>query len=186
MKIMKMTIFYLVIITGLMVAIGCNTAASGTLEKHGNDTATYHIKHVLCRLDSARQDILYFNSLCQTHLKDTNPPISAYTIRAIDLLGALGLPATLGDSARYKHIRMYIGYRQNSGFKLYLVPVDSASLAGTDPSQWRGGYDVLLDSVGKGIPRHKMNLRNDTETGYVLDLNAPCPNTCAENALLEQ
>lgn len=181
---MKITIVNLVMAMSIMIATGCNTQSSGTLEKHDKDTL-HQIHHVLCRLDSAQADIQYFNLLCQNQLKDTGYRINAYTIRAIDLLDALGLPVTLEDSATYDHIRMYLAYRPKTGFKLFLVPVDSASLKGSDPAKWRAGYDVLLDSAGRAIPPNSP-LRNSLESEYVLDLNAPCPKTCPQNSPLDQ
>jgi hypothetical protein len=181
----KMKLLYFVAATGILVAIGCNTASSGNPAAVG-DRPKNPVHHVLCRLDSAVTDINYFNSLCQSRLGGSTPPIRAYTIRAIDLIGALGMDTTLEDSAKYKHIRMYLAYRQNAGFKLYLVPVDSAYIGGTDTANWRGGYDIFLNSEGKCIPHNKQGTRNTASADYVLDLNAPCPATCAENSPLTQ
>lgn len=178
-----MRIVSIVITMGLIISIGCNTQSPGRLEIHDGPVSDA-VRHVLCRLDSAQKDIKYFDSLCRIHLGDTIPPISAYTIRAIDLLDALGLTA-MKDSSKYKYIRMYLGFRKENGFKCFIVPVDSADLSGTHPENWRGGYDILLDSTGKRIPR-KLNQVHNSKSEFVLDLNAPCPNTCATNSPLEK
>ena len=172
-----MRIISIVITMGLLVSVGCNNQSSVHDEPDP-------VRRVLCRLDSAQKDIKYYDSLCRLYLGDTIPPISAYTIRAIDVLDALGLQA-MADSARFKYIRMYLAYRKENGFKCYIVPVDSADLSSIYPENWKGGYDILLDSLGKPIPR-KLNQIHYSKSEYVLDLNAPCPNTCATNSPLEK
>ncbi len=124
---------------------------------------------------TAHNDIQLFDSLSKAYLGDSIP-IRAYTIRAVDLLGAMGMPGELADSSlcKYKYIRVYLGYRRNVGFKLYIVPVQDANLA-----QLKGGIDIMLNSEGKGLPFNKPKTGFYNEEEYVLDLNAPCPNTCA-------
>lgn len=91
-------------------------------------------------------------------------PIRAFTVRAADLLEAMGLPAT--DSVKYDHVRIYFGMDANDGFKLYLTPVDSADLSSDPP---KAGVDVILQGKYRGL---------GTDGKYVMDFAAPCPNTC--------
>jgi len=170
-----------VVAIGMLVAAGCSSASSEHPIQHDADPVT----HVLYPLDSAQIDINRLDTLSRRYLGSATSPIRAYTIRAIDLLGALGMNPALEDSAKYKHIRVYLAYRQNKGFKLFLVPVDSAYINGKDTANWRGGYDIFLNSQGKCIPRKK-GPTTSVETPYVLDLNAPCPATCAEGSPMTQ
>jgi hypothetical protein len=123
--------------------------------------------------------------MCRHHL-DGVVPIKAYTLRAEDLLGALGIPAEYADSSitKYKHARVYLGYKKGKGFKLFILPVYGADLSGKDTSLWKGGYDVYLNKEGLPIPPNSDKSTSDGE--YVLDLNAPCPNTCAETSTSTQ
>src|SRR6185437_10946318 len=114
-------------------------------------------------------------------------PIQGYTIRSLDLLMAMGIADTALDSNEvlHKFVRVYLGYdtsnKVHAGFKLYILPVDSAYLGGDDSSKWIAGYDLLLDSLGKAI---HWGHTTTTTTPYVLDLNAPCPNTCSTNQVV--
>jgi len=136
---------------------------------------------VLCPLTTARQYTHSYDSICHHIHGNDDLTIHAYTIRAVDLLAAMGLPPTLADSSicRFKHIRVYMGYENKVGFKLFIVPVDGACLKGKDSSMWAAGNDVLLDKYARPIlaPDSSSNGMVTTDT-YVLDLNAPCPNTC--------
>jgi hypothetical protein len=177
---MKLTVSHIAIIAGIVTLVACSTQPSP--DKPAKQPILPGVVRVLCRLDSAQTDIRYFKTLCHERLQDT--PICAYTLHAIDLIEALGLPRSLEDSCEYKYARVYLAYRPNNGFKMYVVPVDSADLSGTNPAKWKPGIDILLDSSGRGIPP-KRKLRAG-ETEFVLDLNAPCPNTCATNDVLQQ
>lgn len=172
---MKNSGFSIVLIACFIALASCQNnqpgqAATGPLK----DTA---VSKVLCPLTTAQNDIAYFDSLCQQTLG--SDPIKAYTIRAVDLVTALGMDTTY--TSEYQYIRVYLGYRRSNGmnkdtgFKLYIVPVEGANLA-----NHVGGYDIILDSIGKSVGKNP-GIGNNT---FVLDLNAPCPNTCATNSLL--
>jgi hypothetical protein len=179
---MKLILFCIVLAAGIAAATGCNdNSVKPTGGDHpsrdstsgcNNDT----LSRVLCRVDSAREDIRLFDSLSRVYLQDSIP-IRAYTIRAVDLLDALGLPVGLADSSicQYKYIRTYLGYRQGTGFKLYIVPVKDACLKNNI-----GGDDVLLNSLGRAVKIDSRGFPEEQE--YVLDLNAPCPKTCPDNS----
>lgn len=183
---MKQHLFPLILVLGLSTA-GCKnqpsagTAKPGTTSANDCNQITDSVGRVLVNLVTARQSIQSYDSLCRIHWKGT-APVESYTIRAVDLLAAMGLPPELADSSicRFKHIRVYLGFQEKVGFKLYLVPVDNACLKGKDPSKWNAGMDVILDKEANPI------LANIDSTGtaaydqYVLDLNAPCPNTCPQ------
>lgn len=102
--------------------------------------------------------------------------ITAYTIRAVDLFGALGMPGSYVDSSicKYKYARVYLGMDSLNTFKLYMVPVVDANLDSA-----YGGRDIHLDSLGRAI--HQTDITAGEADEYVFDLNAPCPNTCAVN-----
>jgi hypothetical protein len=90
-------------------------------------------------------------------------PLKAYTVHAADLFESLGMPASYVDSAVcvYHHVRVYLGLDSANNFKLYFTPVTGASLSDSRPS---AGTDYFLT--------------DERGMRYVMDLNAPCPNTC--------
>lgn len=177
---MKQIILLMALATGILMACKNNTGNPPDTKPISRDTTgscyTDTVSKVLCRLDSAQQDISLFDSLSRKYLNDSSAPIRAYTVRAVDLLDALGLPAELADSSicQYKYIRAYLGYRQGVGFKLYIVPVTDACLRSGN-----GGSDVVLNSAG-GVAA-----KGSSQATYVLDLNAPCPRTCPTNSIMQ-
>ena len=138
-----------------------------------------NLSAVVYPLDSARIDTTCYDSVNRHHWNGV-VPIKAYTIRAEDLLGALGIPAKYADSSitQYKHARVYLGFRKGKGFKLFIVPVLGADLSDSIP---KGGIDVYLNKQGLPIPPDSLKFYS-ADDEYVLDLNAPCPNTCAETS----
>jgi|GEM_PF-1448090 len=190
---MKTTSVNILLVIGLVLAIACNNKSS---EKNYVDPMPAaqlpldSISQVLCGLSTARSNIRSYDSICKV-LGDSATQIKAYTIRAVDLLGALGMPGNLADSSvcKYKHIRVYIGYRPKVGFKLFIVPVDSAQLSRNNNTPSIAGTDVILDSLGKCYKGHhhgSKGLLTAYDNQYVLDLNAPCPNTCDVTTPLEE
>lgn len=191
---MKRKLFILALLSGLITATGCKHQPSDKTEKV---TATIkddcgqpmdNASLVLSHLTIAREHTLAYDRLWRRqHGKDA-APIHAFTIRAVDLLAALGMPATLAvsDSCRFKHIRVYMGYDSSkAGFKLYIVPVDGACLKGKNSSTWYAGTDVLLDKYANPIMAAESGSSGMVSTDtYVLDLNAPCPNTCPKETPL--
>lgn len=128
---------------------------------------------VLASLTSAKANIKAYDSICRIQFKTV--PIKSFTVRAVDLFGAMGMPGKYADNSicKYPHIRVYLGYDVKlSTFKLYVVPVEGADLVKNIP-----GKDIILDKNGNPITlKGKIGDGDDDE--YVLDLNAPCPNTC--------
>lgn len=117
-------------------------------------------------LDSATQAIHRYDSICEKYLGVI--PIRAYTIRAQDLTQALGLPDTI--RCAYDHVRVYLGMDKRNQFKIFFTPVINASL---NPDDMQAGTDVILGHID-----------SDPHSGYVLDLNAPCPTTCDQTSPL--
>lgn len=163
----------------LLICLSISACRTGGIsESHFTFTDTQSIQKVLYAADTAIGNIYCFDTLCESHLGDSIP-IRSFTIRSIDLLTALGIPA---DSARYQHARVYLAFNNcTNDFKLFIVPVDSADLdAGIV------GNDILLDSTGHGVPpkNHKQYTPAELHSKYVLDLNTPCPSICDINSPL--
>ena len=98
-------------------------------------------------------------------------PIKAFTIRAVDLFEAMGIPVsdTTKIKPRYKHIRVYLGMNYKNEFKLFLTPVEGADLNAVPPI---AGRDVILKGKYKGL---------GDDGDYMLDFTQPCPNTCPDS-----
>jgi hypothetical protein len=176
---MKKTLLSLALAAGFLT-IGCDHPSSA---KNEQEITPETLKHILLHADAARHYIRIFDSICREKLGDT--PIRAFTIRYQDLFAAMGIPEIDSNQVTHKCIRVYLGYdtsdHVHAGFKLLLVPVDSAYIGGDNKSNWFSGFDVLLDSSGKAI---RYVPSSTTVTPYVLDLNAPCPNTCSTNSAI--
>lgn len=86
--------------------------------------------------------------------------VRAFTISAIDMLEVMGLDST--TRCKYNQCRAYLGLTAENQFKLYLTPIEK-------------GRDVFLNfkSAHPGA-----TTRDTNENSYVLNLIAPCPNTC--------
>lgn len=109
-------------------------------------------------LESALANVKHYLDSCNEFLGGA--PIKAYTIHANDMLMALGIDPD-SVNCRYTHARVYLGLDSANHFKLYFTPVVGADL---DPSVMNAGRDsILTDQDGNR---------------FVMDLNAPCPNTC--------
>lgn len=180
---MKQTLLILTLLSTLM---SCNHQPVRSVVENDCSQAEDSIPHVLCRLTTARQNIRTYLDFCRKH-GEGDSVIESFTIRAVDLLGALGMPASYADSAicKYKHVRVYMGYQAKAGFKLYIVPVRNACLKGKDPSKWNGGEDLLLDERGEPQEVNTDSTAMLVDNTFVLDLNAPCPNTCPTNSPLK-
>jgi hypothetical protein len=176
---MRINIYALAALS-LFATAACDHQPSGASANTGNEQP-HNIRQVLVRADSAQAEMDSFASLCK-HVLDTLP-VKGYTIRAEDLFAAMGMPARFVDSAQFPHIRVYIGFTKDSTFKLFILPVDGANLSGRDKTKWVGGRDMFLNDTGgilRDVPKSKL-----TDSEYVVDLNAPCPNTCSTNSALE-
>ncbi|WP_300355584.1 hypothetical protein [Fluviicola sp.] len=86
--------------------------------------------------------------------------LRAFTISGHDMLQVMGADTTVMKQCVYDSCRAYLGYDINHHFKLYLTPV-------------KNQRDVFLNFD----LRKRVNNVPD-KSSYVLDLIAPCPNTC--------
>ncbi len=125
-------------------------------------------------LDSARDYIKRYDSLSKQRLGGV--PVNAYTIRAADLLEALGLPEK--TKVKYTHARVYLGIDKNNNFRLFLTPVDGASI-----HKGEAGKDVILNGPHKPTLADASDVEASTGS-YVLDFTAPCPKTCPSGSPL--
>jgi hypothetical protein len=171
---MKKTCLQLMLAISFITVVSCKNKPSDNPPVKKAVGEYFGFTQVRYRYDSAQIDIKRYQD--EHRLRYNKEPIYAYTIHAEDLLTALGWPAVHHDSAVYKYARAYIGLNSNYEFKLYIVPVINANLDGHDKSKWVGGTDVILDSLGHAILPGRLRDENDE---YMLNLNAPCPNTCA-------
>jgi hypothetical protein len=181
---MKKTISYSLLLISMLTILACNNKAGEPTKDGGSACADDSVSTVLYPVDSARNAIQRFDSLSNALFTAVDSaeghpangvaqvPIKAFTIRAVDLLAAMGMPTGYADSSfcTYKHVRVYLGLTDR--FKLFIVPVHNA-----DISAGNGGEDYLVDSTGIAI----VPGTDPGQSRYVLDLNAPCPNTCAIN-----
>lgn len=184
---MKKKIHTMLLVAGIVALIaGCGgEQPEGSSDKTGSSDVLDSVQLVLAPYAVAAQNISRFMNLQDTLFKYAPQPkfssqttISAYTIRAVDMLAAMGMPADYVNSkaCKYKYARVYMAVDSLFNFKLYIVPVVDANL-----SRFQGGTDIYLDSTGKYYPPGKPETRDEETDKYVLDLNAPCPSTCATN-----
>lgn len=141
-----------------------------------NDTIL-SLQPLLYSLASASADIKSFDSLVCTMKKNNIITPKAYTIHNCDLLRAMGMSC---DSATDMHVRVYLGYHAGVGLKLFVVPAKDVIKSALTDSITAAGTDYFLDSTG-AIVRYNSN---SGATYNVLDLNAPCPNTCDKGSPL--
>lgn len=158
------------LVLGLALAAGCSNHSANDkvaespqpVKTQLNGSADGYYTSVKVPLDSAAPNVRAYDSICRKLFKTV--PVKGFTIRARDLLEALGMPVSDTLECRYSHARVYLGLDRDSQFKLYFVPVDGANL-----SMDIGGTDVpVIDPKAEGQKS-------------VLDLNTPCPKVCAEN-----
>lgn len=172
---MKLPILHSAMLAVLISTAACNNTNQPDQPPQGSEPTP--VTEVLCPLDSAVTDIATFGALCEEFVTDTagkkvqTPPIKGFTIRSVDLFAAMGMAAP-ADAPPYDHIRIYLAYRLNDGFKVYLVPVQGADL-----DSGKAGSDLILDSEGHPNPP-------EGAPKFVLDLNAPCPSICDVNSPL--
>lgn len=84
--------------------------------------------------------------------------LRAYKISAMDMLEVMGIDSAAVPAPQYQFCRAYLGMDATGKFRLYLTPV----IADTD---------VFYNPDSAHAVRAQSN-------SYVLDLIAPCPNTC--------
>jgi hypothetical protein len=169
---------YVLLAAGLLSVAGCDQHSGLVTDTTSKEPVPDSVKQFLVHVGIMRRDTANFAALCKDHLGDT-VPVRAFTVRAVDLLTALGIPARYADSpfCEHKFARVYLGYRKDSSFRLFIVPVEGANLSSKIRNEWWAGRDIMLDSNGIAIPDSVVK-RTKTDEENVLDLNAPCPNTC--------
>lgn len=161
------------IVAFLMAMNGCKNEPSAA--KPAEHTTSIRLKDqntlVHVPLATAQANIARYDSMCTIIFSKMggNAPIKAYTVHAADLFESLGIPGSYADSSlcRYHHARVYLGLDSSYSFKLYFTPVTGADLSADEPV---AGTDIILKDT-KG-------------DSYVMDLNAPCPNTCDDQSPL--
>lgn len=136
-----------------------------------DDVAAYALE-----LDSAALYTQNYDSIARSTMDGQNP-IRAFTVRAVDLLEAMGMDVSLAEQAKYNHVRVYLGIDNNNNYRLMLTPVDSANIEDGVP-----GSDVIL----KGNYYHGSTSGAVQNGQYVLDFTGPCPNSCPSNSPLDR
>ncbi|MDR0801710.1 hypothetical protein [Fluviicola sp.] len=84
--------------------------------------------------------------------------LRAYKISAMDMLEVMGIDSSVAPVPKYQFCRAYLGLDANGKFRLYLTPVAADT-------------DLFYNPDSAHAVRAQSN-------SYVLDLIAPCPNTC--------
>src|SRR5882757_7094524 len=103
---MKLTLFTLTLFLGLFAVAGCNSKQPNKTEnvpasmQDDCGQALDTVNRVLCPLTTARQHTQAYDSLCHYVHGNDSLTIHAYTIRAVDLLAAMGMPTNLVDATR--------------------------------------------------------------------------------------
>lgn len=160
---MKKISLYIFAVAILSLGFACGSKTETTENKPQQSKITGSSTSVLVPVNEAAINIQKYIDDCKLLFKDS-VPVMAFTTRAADLLGALGLPDTLESDCQYSHVRAYLGLDSQNKFKLYFVSVSGATLASNI-----GGMDVPVeDPAANSQPS-------------VLDLNTPCPQVCASN-----
>lgn len=159
------------LVFSLMAILSCGTSTQEKTDLTNTAGNTVKVSEVSCTsvhvpLAEAQYCIHRYDSIWTASFGTNDPPIKAFTIHAADMLEALGIPKSYKDSVlcKYKHARAYIGLDSENKFKLFFTPVNGADLCAQTPN---AGTDVILADTVKGVAQP-----------YVMDLNAPCPNTC--------
>jgi hypothetical protein len=146
----------------LPLAFGCAKDKTTNTEEH--------IAEYALPLDSAVSYVTRYDSIVKKVL-DNSIPIKAYTIRAVDLMEALGMPLEDTVKVKYNHIRVYMGMDAKNNFRLMLTPVNNADIVSGIP-----GEDVILDGHYSASTKNSGEPINIGQ--YVLDFTGPCPNSC--------
>ena len=160
---MKKISFYIFAVILLCLGFACASKTESPEKKIAEPKVAESSTSVLVPVAEAAVNIQNYISKCKLVFNDS-VPVMAFTTRAADLLGALGLSDTLENHCAYNHVRAYLGLDSQNKFKLYFVSVSNASLITNV-----GGEDVPVPSSGAN------------SQPSVLDLNTPCPQVCASN-----
>ncbi len=166
---MKKVIYILACITSLSACTQQDTKPTTLVQEE-------HMAEYALPLDTAVDYVKRYNTLAMEVLKDS-APIKSYTIRAADLIEAMGMPLSYVDSVKYDHVRVYIGVDGNNKFRLLLTPVQGANIY-----KDIAGNDVILEGAFTSGPRSAG--ANASQGKYVMDFTGPCPNSCSANSPL--
>lgn len=135
-------------------------------KSHESGETAYPLPGLTSHQDSLKAAIKNVHRFINTFdSAGTNNIVRAYTISSVDMLQVLGVnPETIRSN--YDSCRAYLGYDENNLFRLYLTPI-------------KNNRDVFLNFQssrgGTGAPNG---------SSYVMDLIAPCPNTCDSLSVL--
>jgi hypothetical protein len=159
---MKKTIYFVI---GCAIGLACTPTEkkSDELPVAFADTASFALS-----LDSVNHYRQHYDSVARKKLGQ-DAPVRAFTVRAVDLLEAIGLPKN--SDPKYKFVRVYLGLDYKGHFRVFLTPVE-----GADISKGIAGKDITLTGphshgfAGPNISAH--------DGAYMLDFSSPCPNTC--------
>jgi len=175
---MKKSVFGAVVAL-LLIVLSCQEKSNDTAatqlqsssSKPDTTTTLYAVPYDTAKKNMHRYDVKMrtYDSLVEKALNKKGParvPVRAFTVRAADLLEALGLPVADTAKVTYDHVRIYFGINGDDKFKLYLTPVEGADLSSNPP---KAGVDVILKGKYTGLGSYG---------SYVLDFSAPCPPTC--------
>ena len=120
---------------------------------------TSHKDSLIAVLENVQRFVTVFDSTDHDLLR-------AYTISSHDMLQVTGADTAVMKQCVYDSCRAYLGYDSNHHFKLYLTPV-------------KNQRDVFLN-----FDLRKRVSSVPDKNSYVLDLIAPCPNTCDTASVL--
>lgn len=179
----------IMIIASLIITLatlaGCEMRSSMNKNASNENDSLSASPRFVISVDTAKLDIERYNKLMKKYdsivVASGNPmlsnvPFKAFTVRAVDLTEALGMPLSISNKVKYNHVRVYIGLSEANQFKLFLTPVIGADLDAKPPV---AGKDLILKRKIRNAAGEMLN----EEEGYVMDFAMPCPNTCPENPL---
>lgn len=151
--------------------------ACSPAKKESKENASPQIAEYALAVDSAVKYIKRYDSIMHSALGDSLP-VKSFTVRAVDLLESLGLPAD--TKAKYDNVRVYLGMDTNNKFRLFLTPVSGASI-----TNGIAGTDIVLSGpYTNGTVDN--TLLTTFDGAYVLDFTGPCPTSCPDDFLLNQ
>jgi hypothetical protein len=163
--------YYLIV--ALLIVFCCSK------EKADNESADADVRdtaYFALNIDSAKAFTARYRTMAKVVLKDT-VPVEAFTVRAKDLLEALGIKKA---NPKFEYVRVYLGLDDQDKFRLMLTPV-----VGADFKKGYAGKDVILSGPFKPGDKLRAGESASDNGEYVLDFNMPCPNTCDTGSPLE-
>jgi hypothetical protein len=166
--------YYLII--ALLIVFCCSKENADDQSAESADAEVRDTAYFALNLDSAKSFTERYRKMAKEVLKDT-VPVKAFTVRAKDLLEALGIKKA---KPKFEYVRVYLGLDDQDKFRLMLTPVVDA-----DFKKGHAGKDVILSGPFKPGDKYKAGESASANGEYVLDFNMPCPNTCDTGSPLE-